>query len=908
MRKRYLSSWAGIFFAIALSFLPLYSQSLMTGAIEGKVTSDTGEGLPGAKVVLESDAIIQGQIETFTGKNGGFRFPALKPGTYSIKSSMEGFAPLEQKGIAVHLGKTVNVNLILQVGKLTVEVAVISRTPLIDLKDSATAVTELPSQLLQNIPNRQNWQDIVNLAPGVSNDSAYGAPIQTGISYQIDGVNVSDPGEGRKWVRLDYNSVQEVSVSGIGAPAEYGEYSGVIFNTVTKSGTNKVEGYGELLLQSKGWTSSHESAAQAGLTYQNRSEVGASFNLGGPIVKDRLTFFLSAAYSNVQSFYDVSEEGYVDKSNWHAPKLFLKLSWQAAAGTRFQLFGQYDNSRSPGMYGGYGYIDAQAKYESPNLILNGDVLHTFSNKTFLEAKFAYYNGTATTTPTKGDEPGHVDAWNWIYIGNYIYRPHEKRDRFQGKASLSHHAEDFLAGSHDFKMGVEFQRGHYLYGDNTTAFYDYALGYDYQYTVVGYWGYEHEGTVNTISAFVQDNWTLGKRLTLNPGLRYTAYRGTVKTSDVVIKPKSNLAPRIGLTWDVLRNHSLALKAHWGRYYDQLYIRGFKGLSKNNLPSWGRYVLDPATYPAEGSYELWWYYPGGGTDTTLDPNIRQPYMDQWTVGVEYQILKDMSIGVSYIDRLRKDLQGQIPVNSVWIPVEIENPLGGTITVYQAGYALDQTQWLITNPDKDKYPGVVFIDPYQKYQGIEFTLNKRFSNNWMLMVSYVYGKSTGTVDNNSTRLAAGSEVNSGWAKFYHSPNTQINAEGHLTYDPTHMLKIQGNVILPLGINLTAYFSAISGNTWTNTYKPPKSIYMPSSANLNIRLEPRGSERYPAQYNLDIRLEKIFQIGDFRLGVYADMFNALNGDEPFSWITQVNVPTYLKITGIRDPRDYKFGLRFWF
>ena len=87
-----------------------------------------------------------------------------------------------------------------------------------------------------------------------------------------------------------------------------------------------------------------------------------------------------------------------------------------------------------------------------------------------------------------------------------------------------------------------------------------------------------------------------------------------------------------------------------------------------------------------------------------------------------------------------------------------------------------------------------------------------------------------------------------------------------------------------------------------------MPSSANLNIRLEPRGSQRYPAQYNLDLRLEKIFQIGNLRLGIYGDMFNSFNGDETLAWITQVNVPTYQKLTSIRAPRDYKLGLRFWF
>ena len=914
MNRKFRMTFITALLGMVFLSLPLYSQSLVTGAIEGKVITDTGEGLPKARVVLTSKMIIAGQIEKLTDANGNFRFPLLQPGVYSLKAEMEGFVPAEQIGLRVHLGKTLKVSLTLRVEKIGEEVLVVARAPLVDVKDSATAVADLPTELLQNIPNRQNWQDIVNFAPGVTSDSAYGAPIQTGISYQVDGVNVSDPGEGKKWVRLDYNAVQEVSVSGVGASAEYGEFSGVVFNTVTKSGTNKFEGYAELLFQGKGWTSSHELAEDEGITYQERSEIGASFQLGGPIIKDKLTFFISGAWHNVKAYY---EEGDFDYSKWTTPKIFGKLSWQVSGNTRFNLFGQYDDNRSPQMMGGWMFREgANAEYESPNFILNGDLLHAFSDKTFAEVKFAYYNGRSETNPVKGDEPGYVDAWNWVYYGNYIYRPHDKRERFQVKASVSHHADDFV-GSHDLKAGIEHQRGHFLYGDNTVAYYVYAMGYYYEYTVVGSWGYEHEGYVRTTGFFVQDNWSITDRLTINPGLRYTIYRGTVETSDVTVKPESTIAPRIGLTFDVLGDRSLALKGHWGRYYDNLYVRGFKGLSANNWESWGYYILDmdlwqssyAAGNPDPASYEVWWYDPGHGTNVQVDDDLKQAYMDQWTVGLEYELLKDTSIGVTYINRHHKELQGQIPINSKWIPEQIENPLGGTITVYKADYNVNATEWLITNPSKGEFPGIVFLDPFRKYEGFEIFLNKRFSDNWMLLVSYVYGKATGSVDNDSTRLAAGAETNSGWAKFYHSPNTQINSDGHLTYDPTHMLKVQGTVILPLDISLSGNFSIISGNTWTNTMKPDRrQYYMPSAANLNIRLEPRGSQRYETQYNLDLRLEKIFKIGNYSLGIYADVFNALNDDAITSWITWYGLPNYQKITGIRTPRDFKLGLRFWF
>jgi hypothetical protein len=911
-------------FILSFLYLPLSSQSIVTGAIEGKVVSDTGEALPNVKIVLSSDILIQREIETLTNERGIYRFPALQPGTYSIRATLEGFAPIEQRAVRVTLGKTLKANLTLQVGTLAEEIEVIAQAPLIDVKDSATAVTDLPEELLTNIPNRQNWQSIVNLAPGVVSDSAYGAPIQTGISYQIDGVNVSDPGEGAKWVRLDYNAVEEVSVSGIGAPAEYGEYSGVIFNTVTKSGTNRFEGYVELLFQGRGWTSSHEAAEAAGITYQERQEIGASFNLSGPIIKDKLTFFISGAWNNSRAYYaEFKDWGTVypeTYSNWYTPKIFAKLSWQASGNTRIHLFTQYDDQRSPASMGGWGVRDgANAEVEAPNFILNGDLIHSFSDKTFLEAKFAYYNGKWQVTPVKGREPGIVDVWNWVYYGNHIYRPHDKKERLQIKTSVSHHADDFL-GTHDLKAGVEHQRGHFLYGDDTVAYYTYYFGYPgYEYTVVGSWGYEHEGYVRTTGVFVQDNWSVTDRLTINPGLRYTFYSGKVETSTEKVKTKPTWAPRIGLTYDFLGDGSLALKAHWGRYYDNLYIRGFKTLSKDNFASFGAYIFDmdlwqstfdynnPDIADADpDSYSLWWYDPGGGTNVTVDPDLKQPFMDQWTVGLEYELFRDTSIGITYIDRHHKDLQGQIPVGAVWSPEVIENPLGGTITAYTRDAI--ENEWLITNPSASRHENIL-VEPYRKYKGLEFFLNKRFSDNWMLMLSYVYGNATGSVDNNSTRLAAGAEVNSGWAKFYHSPNTQINSDGHLTFDPTHMFKAQGTVVLPFDINFSANFSIISGNRWTRTIKPDRRKYsMPSAANLNIFLEERGAQRYPAKYNLDLRLEKTFIFDRFRFGIYADAFNVFNDDAVTSWLTWYDLPVYQKPTGIRAPRDFKIGLRFWF
>ena len=121
-------------------------------------------------------------------------------------------------------------------------------------------------------------------------------------------------------------------------------------------------------------------------------------------------------------------------------------------------------------------------------------------------------------------------------------------------------------------------------------------------------------------------------------------------------------------------------------------------------------------------------------------------------------------------------------------------------------------ITNSTGADVPWIL-ADPYRKYGGLEVLFNKRFSNRWQLLASYVYGKATGTIDNGfgrRHRLRRRRHVN--------DPNFWINAEGNSTNDPTHMIKLQGTYVLPLDINFNAYFRAITGDAWTTRFRTPR------------------------------------------------------------------------------------------
>ena len=189
-----------------------------------------------------SGANLMGVRTFVTDANGEFRFPALPPGEYQIKAELQGFGTVVREKIRVTTTTTLAVDIQLKPAAVSEEVTVVAQSPTVDVKSTETASVTLSNEILRNIPYNQFTADIVNLAPGVNNDVAYGASQNTGIAYTMDGVNVADPEAGSAWVFSDHNIIEEAKVMGVGLPAEYGNFTGVIFNLVTKSGGNEFSG------------------------------------------------------------------------------------------------------------------------------------------------------------------------------------------------------------------------------------------------------------------------------------------------------------------------------------------------------------------------------------------------------------------------------------------------------------------------------------------------------------------------------------------------------------------------------------------------------------------------------------------------------------------------------------------
>jgi hypothetical protein len=864
----------------------VHSQSKETGALKGTVKLEDGSPVPGVLVKISSDIIVASTKTTITNEAGNYRFVGLQPGVYVLTATLEGFATAKQTGVKVSVGKTFTIDLTMKQGTITEEVVVVGKSALVDVKDSSTASVEMTTEFLQNIPNSQFTADAVNLAPGVTSDVAYGASDGTGVAYQIDGVDVSDPAGGTAWVFLDYHVVEEVSVSGIGAPAEYGNFSGVIFNTVTKSGTNQFKGYTEFLYQGKDWNS--ENSDDPDFAPGKVKFYSIHMDVGGPIIKDKLSFFLSGLYH--REIEGLSGTNY-DRDYWQ-PKGFAKLTWQPGTKTRINAFAEYDVYNGKGRSGGATTEEvATVRQESPEIVGSFSLQHLFSDYTFMEAKLAYFTGYYDLIPNGGpDISGHYDAgtgWEtvnstWFYRGD--------RSRLQANASVTHHADDFIKGSHDFKFGAEFigttQRDRYGY-TNGAYYYDW---YGEPYLLIGYEGYDIKADMSTFTLYAQDSWSISDRLTINPGVRMdVSWGGVEDLPGNEFKTRPAIAPRIGFTFDVFGDHSTAIKGHWGRYFEGSWIYAITYLSEAKSDYWEAYY-------DSGEWIEYYRFPGGTTQYIIEDKLNQAYMDQWTIGIERELMKDLSLSATYI--WRKNLEHIAPIN-IGGEYELEpytDPnTGKTFTVWSQTNSRADNVFLITNPRKGDLPWMEFT-PYRKYTGIEILLNKRFSNKWQLMASYVYSKTKGNFNNTQSS-------GSGYNSTFENPNNQINSEGILSNDYTHMLKIQGSVILPLDINFNINFQLISGPTYTMQVRLPRDV---DPDRTRIYAETRGSNRYPTKKNLDLRLEKTVKIGKIKAGVLVDVFNVFN-EGVVNWYNTV-APNFEQVLGIVNPRAFRAGLRFWF
>jgi outer membrane receptor protein involved in Fe transport len=278
------------------------AQTSTTGTVEGVVTDPNGARVPNVSVTLSGPNMIRSQTVS-TDENGIFRFTFVPPGRYTVTTAeASGFAGHKQENVEVNLSRATTVNIALKAAGVGGVVDVVATADVDTI--SNTTGTNVSAEDFGKLPTGRTVQSLYTIAPTVSRsglrdasgrdrDPSVGGSSGPENNYILDGVTTTDPAFGGGGANLPFEFVQEVEIKTGAYGAEYGKSTGGIFNVITKSGTNEFHGDVFTYFTAKSFVRDVKDSAIpfTGAAPNGFSEVDLGFDLGGPIIKDKLWFF-----------------------------------------------------------------------------------------------------------------------------------------------------------------------------------------------------------------------------------------------------------------------------------------------------------------------------------------------------------------------------------------------------------------------------------------------------------------------------------------------------------------------------------------------------------------------------------------------------------------------------------------
>jgi hypothetical protein len=276
---------------ILLCSLPAMAQQ--TGAVFGTVKSADGAIVPGVSVEATGDVLPRPRL-AMTDAAGAYGLQLLPPGNYELKFSLAGFTTVK-RSLKILLQQNATLNVTIQVEGVTEELIVTSASAVIDVT-SPELKTAIDDDVISQVPVGQEYRDLVKLIPGVqyTEDTVRG-PSAGGSGqdnvYQFDGVNVTLPLFGTLSAEPSSHDIAQISIVKGGAKArDFNRSGGFTINTISKSGTNRFRGEVSYQVQTEDLTGERDNGSNAQF---EEDKDWAVFNLGGPIISDRIFFYTS---------------------------------------------------------------------------------------------------------------------------------------------------------------------------------------------------------------------------------------------------------------------------------------------------------------------------------------------------------------------------------------------------------------------------------------------------------------------------------------------------------------------------------------------------------------------------------------------------------------------------------------
>jgi len=571
--------------------------------INGTVVDAQKAVLPGVTVTAANEDTGLTR-EAVTDGSGRFVMPGLLPGPYTIKAELSGFQTMTRTGMVVRVGEELTVPLTLAVAGVTETLTVTAEAPLVESTSNRIG-TNITSSEIDSLPsaNRSQFslmQTIPGLVPtlqvGSFEGGQYSANGQATNNnlFLVDGQYDNDSRRGGSQgtqARVSLDSMSEYQVQTHQYGAEYGGATGVVVNSVTKSGTNNFNGRVFEYFQDNSLAATDYFLKQAG---EKNSDFGSNVfggSIGGPIVRNKAFFFFNyegtksreAANLNFPAQAAPLAQSYSSTTAFSGPNTFLRFDLHMNANnqvsfrwTREAILTQRDTLEDD-----KAILDA-ARYENDagDQVFSFSLASVLSNSMTNEVKL----GHVRESLLQGGRLLFDDSWK--FIGFHGVEPFDvgsqntHPDYIAGNRNT--YAQDlirditfddnltWIAGAHNLKAGVAWSRNGALpqgTAANFTGLYTFPgdapfnpanpLTYPFRFGI-SMGQFEFREVDHKASGYVSDKWTVGKKLTLNLGARYDWGHSTSKTKDAI-------GPRFGLAYDVLGDGKTLVRGGAGKVY-------------------------------------------------------------------------------------------------------------------------------------------------------------------------------------------------------------------------------------------------------------------------------------------------------------------------------------------------------
>ena len=944
------------------------------GGIDGIVTDESGAILPGVTVTITSPVLQVPQLVSVTDAEGRYRFADLRVGSYRVQSELSGFSTFVRENVQIDSGFVARVDIGMKVGSLEETITVTGASPVVDVTTTRGGLVLDTASTQKLIPVGAGTQDLIRLVPGLLPMTGQQANIGKMGLTGLAGAASAYGGDGSEiWVD-EFRLTFPLTVTNLGDSAQmdvktYGSTANVslpggVVNYVFPSGGNQFHGRASLDYINGNLQGNNIDAALRAQNFSNPDSLISyrdfHASLGGFLVKDKLWFYGSGrekgnkrviggsmANAGPDGIFGTGDEPPIAptaEQNGQTIKLSYQISpkyslsgmyWRDWSLDQVSLRGFFNNSNNPrttplessnkfGLNSPLWYIGFRGTPRK-TLTFEGQAGEYVDDATYQPP-----NINTTATPTYNRNTG-------LYTGQQISDGIALIPNREGKQSVPQFRGSLTYipanGHHAFQLGGRLILPKYETTVRSGCCGDYYRIFD---TVNGVPNTPVElvtisglplfttARFNDVGAYAQDQWTLGRRLTANLGVRWDRFDTWIPaqtTATGISYPRINtgtwnnkISPRLGVAWDVVGDAKTVVKAYYGKFYvEPAYSNSYYNQAYNPNTALVSTYLWHALPSGPGNTN---YQPGevnfstsgpdfvsqtGGLNSVVNQNLQLTYWHEVSTSIEHELVRNMAVRVLYVHKSEGDnFSPTVPVNAgrpysaYNIPLQRKDPGpdgvlgtaddGGFVTIYDYAPAYRGAAFNTVS--------ILNQTTAVKYNTVEFSATKRLADNWSLGSSYSW-----------TRVNDPGPVVT-------NPDAAINVGG--TY-VRNAFRVNGGYQLPYGIDTGAVLTINTGTQGQRTYlfRAADPLGGPSlqqlSGGVNVNLEPLNSRNTPTQSRLDLRMSKVFRFNGREAQVNLDVLNATNSNFAQA-IVWASGPTFGQITAIPTPISLQFGAQFSF